>query len=89
MLEVVQLRKDAHLRELGDTCDEDEFQICPLVLKHLIELTEHSAHVFQLFLIVEKAHHRRIIFVENNHYLIARLLESMMNKVTESVTRSD
>ena len=81
-----------NIRTEGSKCSQEvaiKQRRCPLVLQHLIELTQHHGHVFLLLLVIEQAHDRCIVFVENDNYLLTRLLISAMDKGAKTVTRGD
>ena len=88
LLQVVQFGEDAHLGELCYTRDEDELQVCALLLDHLIEPTQKGAHAFELFLVIKQAHEWGIVLVKNDHCFFACLLVGIMNQVREAGTDS-
>ena len=88
LVQVVQLGKNAELGEFRYARDEHEAQIGPFVLQHLEKLAEHFAHGFSGFRLVHQVHDGRVVFVENDYHLLARLFVGPVNQTPEPFARS-
>ena len=86
--DIVQLAEDAELRELGDAREEDEAELGLAILQWAIEVAHRVAKRIQLFLLVRHIQHRRVVFVDKHHHLLATLLISGVDEVYQTVVAS-
>ena len=87
VIEIVEFAEDAELREFGDTRDEGKLQIWVKLFQRTVEVLHHEAQLFEIILLMHHVQQRGIIFVYDDHHLLARLLASSLYDTIQSFIR--
>ena len=74
VVQVIELREDAELRELRDACDEDETEVGIEILQRRIKRLQLRAHLLEVIVVMEHGEQRRIVLVDEDDDLRTRLL---------------
>ena len=83
VFEVVDLREDAELRELGDARDKDEAEVLIQLLQRRIKRLQQGAHRLEPFAVVEHGEQRRIVLVDEDDDLQFRLPGDVLHQFAE------
>ena len=83
--DIIQFAKDTHLRELGDTRQEDKAEIRLAHFQWTIEIAHNVAKNLQGSILVYYIQQRSIILIDEHNHLLACLSISSQNQIGQTI----